>query len=293
VAFGDPAKSFDGKFWLFQTSLGQFELSAHRKETKFFHIIKFRNLALLPILQPVLEAFPPHNNTPAAKISAVEIAFDVPLPGLSYELAERILQKITRYIQPFRNKYADLSTDPGDKKFKKTSDGALNGKFTIYVGHHKRLTTGLASNSSWRGKVYPKAFYTNGTLGHWNIRFEVTLSDRALTKVGGNALSFSPDAMQKRLEGLALGHFWKFEGFDFPTFLNNARHVSSQKQNDFHTMRGIILLHAHLAAKKHDYPFSCAVNAKKRAFLIAELLNNKSMAHRIYKGAFRTEPLAS
>jgi len=291
VAFGEPELSYDGKFWKFQTSFGQFELSTNRKETKFYHILKFRNLALLPLLQPVLEAFPPHNNTPAAKISAVELCFDVTLPGLSYELAERVMRKTTLCLQPFRNKYASLYVEPGDD-FKKTTDNAMNGKFTVYIGKHKKLSTGLASNSSWRGKAYAKAFYdTNGNLGPWNLRFEVTLADRALKKIGGNALSYEPAAMQDRLKGLVLGSFWKFEGFDFPAFLNDARHVSSQKHYDFRTMRGIVLLHTHLASKKHDYPFSYAVNAKKRAFQIAKILNDDALAHRIHKGTYKTAPL--
>jgi len=265
-------------------------LTTNRKKTKFFHVISLRNLELLQLLEPVIANFPPYNNTPAAKISSAEIAFDVPLPGLPYEMAERLLQKLTQNLQPFRNKYADLTVKSGDK-FKKTSDGAMNGKFTVYIGKHKKLSTGLASNSSWKGKAYTKAFYdANGTLGPWQIRFEVTLADRALSKVGGNALSFSPDAMQGRLKGLTIATFWKFEGFDFPTFLNDARHVSAQKQYDFYTMRGIILLHAHLAAKKHDYHFSYAVNAKQRAFLIAKLLND-TLAQRIHKGTYKTAPL--
>ena len=49
VVFGEPGESFDHKFWLFQTSIGQLEISRKRENTKFHHIIKLRNLQILRV----------------------------------------------------------------------------------------------------------------------------------------------------------------------------------------------------------------------------------------------------
>ena len=133
--FGAPGKTHGGRFWLFHTSAGDFEVTCNREETKFYHVIKLRDLELLPMLIPVLENFdPPPDNSPVAKLSSAEVKFDIPFPAeASYQNAEAILRKLAHFLVPYRNKYAELSI-VSSREFDEPGDGAKNGKYTLYIG---------------------------------------------------------------------------------------------------------------------------------------------------------------
>ena len=316
--FGEPENSYDGQVWVFQTPVGQFEVSSNRKKTKFYHVIMLRDLALLPMLEPIIANFPPHgNSSSAAKISSAEVAYDVPLPAhLSYEKCERLLQELMKFLIPHRNRHAELSS-PRPNKFKDTTDGARSGRLTLYVGKHKDLINKenpkkekrVHDNTSWQGKVYLKAFYdTNGNLGPWHIRLEVNLSDRALKRIGGNFVSFDPDAMQNRLQGLALSNFWRLEAFDWHRFIGEAEAVRAQKMrvacaNNDRRAGGkliaplLLILYsgevdlagfgAKIEQKKLREHFSFTVRRKRRAYEIARRLNDPQFTQQIRKGRFR------
>ena len=318
TVLGEPGESYDRKFWLFKTSIGQFELSRTRENTKFCHIIKLRNLQILPLLEPIIANFPPHGNSPsAAKISSAEVAYDIPLPNLSYEQAERVLRELMLFLVPYRNRHAELSR-PLSKQLKDTTDGTRNGRLTAYFGKHRDLIDKknpkkekrVHADTSWQGKIYLKAFRDeNGNLGPWHIRLEVTLADRALKRIGGNLVSFDPDAMQNRLQGLALSNFWRVEAFDWHRFIGEAEAVRAKKSrvvcanNDRRAggklIAPLLLIRysgevdlgdyhgAKIERKQLREHFSFTVRRKRRAYAIARRLNDERLTRQIRKGRFR------
>jgi len=92
------------------------------------------------MLEPVLATFPPHGGSSStARIASTEIAYDVPLPAhLSYEKCERLLQELAKFLIPYQNRYAELSSLPSNK-FKDCADGSRNGKLTFNIGKQENL----------------------------------------------------------------------------------------------------------------------------------------------------------
>ena len=313
--FGKPKVTQDRKFWIFSSPTGRFEVSRSRKKTRFYHIIKLRNLDLLPLLAPVMDKFAlPPDGSPVAKLSSAEIAFDIPLPAdVSYPNAEKILRHLVLFIEPCRNRYARQSIVSGPE-FQDTADGAINGKYSFYVGKHKSVPydeqnpkknkTRIDESSTWQGKVYLKAFYgIDGNQGPWHIRFEVELSGKALKKIGGNYLSFDVDAMKTRLAKLALSDFWRAYEFDWKKFINEAQ--ASYKQGKGMSSRGdqmaakiFINLSGEIEPQDpDDYAAKVSQNKGRKfynstirrtrvAYRIAGWLNDKQLTRRLWNKKF-------
>jgi hypothetical protein len=273
-------------------------------------------LGLLPVLAPVLVNFTPRaGENSAAKLSSAEVKFDIPLPAeLSYEQAETLLQKLALFIVPYRNRYAGITT-VSSEKFRMSNDRAENGKYTLYIGQHRRLPYEenfpkknyrvVDNNSTWQGIVYLKAFYdADGNLGPWHIRFEVSLSAKALDKIGGNNLSFDVDAMQERLAMLALSDFWRIEALDWKRFIDAAQASYERIRKESPHKRGLMAAKisinlsgeietgdeesysAKVSKNKSRRYFMYTVRRKSRAFAIVRWLNDKKLRQKLWKKKF-------
>ena len=133
-SFGKPALSYDQKFWIFKTDVGKFEVSSSRENTNCYHIIKLRNLELLPLLAPVFARFPLKKcGKPPIAIASTELKFDLPLPFdfFSYAKAVRILGHLNLFLIPRKNRYAGLSIISGNKFEKKVMIRLVERLLTI------------------------------------------------------------------------------------------------------------------------------------------------------------------
>ena len=304
--FGEPKKSYDGKFWLFSTPTGKFEVSRYR--TTFFHIIKLRNMKLLSLLAQVVENFASlPKKEPVAKLASAEIAFDVPLPAnLPYVQAEKILKHLSLFIVPVKNRYASMSIVSGSE-FQDTADGAENGKYTLYVGKHRDIRNDeqaktnkrrIDEASTWKGIVYLKAFYgADGKLGPWHIRFEVELSGKALKRIGGNYLPFDEHAMKTRLAGLSLSNFWRAYEFDWKRFIDEAQ--ASYERSDRKRIAAKLLINLSGEIEPNDQEpaskrfqnagrrhYMSTHRRKRGAYRIARLLNDEQLIRKLWKNVF-------
>jgi hypothetical protein len=170
---------------------------------------------------------------------------------MEYEDADEILQYIVERTIP-KNAKAQFFVWQGD--FKNTSDGAINGKTTFYFvnlqrisdEHFERLrlnnieriaqgknkivirTCVMNPKSTWRGKIYLKHYD-----GMWHIRFEITLSKRALSTRTNKEIGFGtlPDDYLQRVQ---LADFFEFAEFLWDDFVTDAQKLAERGKNPRH-----------------------------------------------------------
>ena len=309
---GEPIKTYDGFWHHFSNGL---KLSRSNKQ--YYHIIRFSNLAVFNDLAPLLKMFPNKYNygkppSPAFQLASAEVKFDYPLPGLSYEEAESILQALALFLMPLNNKYAALKIYSGNK-FKNASNG-INGKLSFYFGKMHKLPPNerdaehdesdekyderdepdeeissyppwqIKSDSSWRGKAYLKSFDNKKT---WNIRIEVTLKGEALRKIGGKSLSVKKHmseidiVLQNRLARLCFKDFWKMEVFDRGAFLNEAMPIFEASRGQAGSMGRRIILRL-MELEDNQY----AIRQKRLAKRLAKMLDSESLKRHLERGKF-------
>jgi len=286
---GKPIQKHD-RFW-HHFSNG---LKLSRSNKYFYHTLRFSNLALLNDLAPLRKIFPNKHNSgkppsSAFTLASAEVKFDYPLPGLSYEEAESVLQALALFLVPRNNKYAALKKYSGNR-FKKASNG-INGKLLFYFGKMHKLPFNeknedkpsysawqIKNDSSWRGKAYLKSFDNEKI---WNIRIEVTLKGDALSKIGGKRLPETIVAMQNRLARLCFHDFWKMEIFDRKAFLNEAMPIFEASKSQPRSMSRRIILRL-MELEDNQY----AIWQKRLARRLAKMLDSTSLLRHLEKGKF-------
>ena len=242
-AFGDPI--LNGSVWEFSNGI---RLSKYNLYFYYTIIFKHDEEIFLEISR-LLTYFPPHpSGKTAVQIKSTETAWDIPLPGKEYEEAEKIHNYLAKITIP-KNPHASLYADTGDFQHKK--DGIINGKITVYFTNVKKISNDVYeflrtekaklvssgqktkdiqnfiknSRSSWRGKVYLKHY-----AGMWHIRFEVTLSDKALRRRMNKEIDSDTLAYGYLLR-VRLADFFEFGEFQWDDFVRAASKIAGWGKN--------------------------------------------------------------
>lgn len=231
-AFGKPRYDEERDSWVYKVKniskgySNEFRLSKHNKH--FYYLIEFEgNKEMLVAVSPLLKKFPKRDkNKPAALLHRIEIASDTPLIRISYGKSEKMLCCLAAIAIPLNFK-ASMKIISG-KKYKKTSDNAINGKNTFYFHALVKQNNGkkkLSAKCSWHGKMYLKKIN-----GIWHIRCEVTLRYGTLKRMIGNYLPVDLTLLEQRIHELSITDFWTFEIFDVYGFCSATSKALKNKK---------------------------------------------------------------
>ncbi len=321
--FGKPRLNEKKDYWIFSNGIRLSVINTH-----FHHTVICPSLDLVAVLLPVLESFPARRNgkAPSFTLTAAEVKFDIPLPGVSDNDIEKVLHAIATISLPRKHPYACLYIHHGNGEKKHTWDGAINGEKTYYMsplmkkeyiappeqagwlftlygtvddgifarpdrngGHYTLIPD---TDTKRHSKIYAKKFDKNGS---WYIRFEVTLVRSGINKIGGQKTTLEELANlsdSNRLSGLRFSDFWKLETFDLAKFLKKAHkelaNYKGSRQLGIRTRLMAKELGFQDGFNKH-YPY--AIRQKQFARLIADMLGSASLRERLDKNGYSTRLL--
>lgn len=203
-------------------------------------------------------------------LRSVEIAWDIPFDGDSYDKVECRLRQFVKMVIP-KNHRAQLNNIVSDKK-QYTKDGAINGKETYYYESYRIMEDGKVEripSPFWHCKIYAKSI--NNV---WHIRIELRLKGQSLSRRLEKRLTC--DSI-KQVKKLRPGMFFLAAIFDWNLFSSIAsRILRARCQKEWALLKSV------LGKNKH----SPAATQRRVALYLAKTAKSDWLKRRIGRGDF-------
>lgn len=206
------------------------------------------------------------------QLSQAEIAFDCLFPGKTNIEVEDIALELEKISTPVKHKAARTEIE-GDSK--KTGDGAINGRRTVYDNKNIRTDTGRKPS---KAATRCEKMYQKSIDGVERVRFEETLKRSSLERYVGKEIpkSIFVNEGKKKVQ---ITTFWDFYEFDYDAFRKAAYKIASKKSDK--NIIKIIRVMMHLGG------FEGATGRNFLIYKVANLLNSDYLKRRIGKGEFK------